>query len=274
MENESLDLKGKLEIRFPILFKVLGKNKLDWKSITRTFVKRHKKYNKRFEQTGKYSIVEASFYDIIVASMKGEQSALRLLDYIQKLFEELDEILSDEERKEIVDNLYGFLSNIDLKYLNFLGELSVLNLYKRRSGYKLLATEEALSHTDIKGTKIDFTFLDPLDGKKKWIEVVNIHLNEKNTISDDTIERLLTQKIEEKITITKIKANPHVYLVPVVWGQYKEIKPVIDYLELNSYSFFNTIIPVCFITFTDKQGNRRHRFGTLDTIIKDLQIEE
>jgi hypothetical protein len=273
MKNKDFDLQYHLRSRFPILFTLLNKNAINWASVTKTFVKFVAEKKIQFEKKGPFK-QSASIYPIIIRSMQGDPDASRLLDFFQKLFEELDIVLSDTERGLIIDALQGVFSNMDFNYLNFIGELSVLNLYKRNSGFELLKTEAPVDADVPKGITIDFLFRDHRENANRWIEVVNIHLNENNTSSYSKIDQLLSDKIESKISAKAMRKHPYVYLIPVVWGQYIEINGVIDYLEHNKYEYFNSIMPTGFMTFTDQLGNKVHLFGTLDTLTKNVNISE
>src|SRR5687768_14447175 len=108
--EEKLDIEGRLRIYFPILFELLGDNKLDWKTITKVFQKKLNEWHRKHELTGSDIRVEASFYNIITASIQGNQQARNHLDFIQKLFETLLQRLDDSERKLILSALFGLLT--------------------------------------------------------------------------------------------------------------------------------------------------------------------
>jgi len=260
------DIQNKLRIYFPILFELLNYNKIDWKIVEKTFFKKYEQYQKKHLITNSTFQIEASFYSIITAAIKREKPAIMLLDYIQKLFEELADKLDDDEKKEIKSTIFGFLTNIDAKYLNFLGELSVLNQFKKRAPFKLVKTEEKLTNMSSNNSTIDFKFFNQTTEGFEFVEIVNIHLNEKNTSSDEKINILLTQKISEKLLKKGIKENPNFFLVPVIWGNWKEIKCIEQYYENAKPTFQNTGIPVAFVPFTTQEGELVQRFGTIDTI--------
>jgi hypothetical protein len=155
---------------------------------------------------------------------------------------------------------------MDHNYLNFLGELSVINLYKKNLGYRLVKTETPVNLSVKNGVKIDLHFYDPATQKNQFIEIVNIHLSKENTKDVESIHRLLAVKINEKIEATLIKGNPHIFLIPVLWGQFTEQKAVWNYIKNETPIFLNTIDPVCFMTFTDQDNNRVHKFGTLSSL--------
>lgn len=259
------DIQGRLKVYFPILFELLDSNKIDWKTVEKTFLKKYQGYQKRYETTESFKI-EASFYNIVTAAIKREKPAIMMLDYIQKLFQELNNSLDSEEKREIKNIIFGFLTNIDRKYLNFLGELSVLNQFKRRTPFKLVKTEEKLTNLSSSNTTIDFKFFNSTTKGFEFIEIVNIHLNEKNTSSVDRINILLTQKISEKLLTKGIRENTKFFLIPVIWGNWKEIKCIQLYYEKYKPTFQNTGVPVSLIPFTTNDGELVQRFGTIDTI--------
>lgn len=260
------NIQEKLKIYFPILFELLNNNKIDWKRVEKTFFKKYELYMQKHKIVNSSFQIEASFYSIISAAIKKEKPAIMLLDYIQKLFEELTDKLDDAEKKEIKNTIFGFLTNIDTKYLNFLGELSVLNQFKKRTAFKLIKTEEKLLEVGSNNSTVDFKFLNPTTSGFEFVEIVNIHLNEKNTTCDNSINILLSQKISEKLLKKGIKENAKFFLVPVVWGNWREIKLIELYYERFKPIFQNTGIPVCFVPFTTHDGKLVQRFGTIDTI--------
>lgn len=266
------DIQEKLKIYFPILFELLNNNKIDWKRIEKTFFKKYELYRLKHSEVNLPFQIEASFYSIITAAIKNENSAIMLLDYIQKLFEELTDNLDDSEKKEIKKTIFGFLTNIDIKYLNFLGELSVLNQFKKRSPFKLVKTEEKLLEVGPNNSTVDFKFLNTTTNEFEFVEVVSIHLNQKNTASDESINVLLSQKIQEKLSKKGIKENAKFFLVPVVWGNWKEIKCIEQYYKKFEPVFRNTCVPVCYIPFTTQDGNLVQRFGSIDTIFANSTV--
>jgi hypothetical protein len=253
-----------MRVHLPILFDVLNSKKINWTKVEKTFRKKFEYYKAKQLRLNSTYRIEASFYNIISDSIKKEIGAIRMLDYIQTLFTQLRDYLDEAEKKEIKKIIFGFLTNMDMKYLNFLGELSVLNLFKQTSPLKLIKTEEKLIKEKKRGSKIDFKFLNTETNKEELVEVVNIHLNEKNTLNNDTINNILTQKITEKLLETGLRESTSFYLIPVLWGQWPEIKAVNNYFNSCKPTFQNTSTPVCFMTFEDPDKNMVHRFGAID----------
>ena len=264
--SSPFNIQEKLKIYFPILFELLNNNKIDWKKVEKTFFKRYELYIQKHKKVNSPFQIEASFYSIITAAIKNEKPAIMLLDYIQKLFEELTDNLDDAEKKEIKNTIFGFLTNIDTKYLNYLGELSVLNQFKRRTPFKLVKTEEKLLEAGPNNSTVDFKFLNKTTNEFEFVEIVSIHLNKKNTANNNSINVLLSQKISEKLLKKGLKENAKFFLVPVVWGNWREIKCIEQYYEKFKPIFQNTCVPVCFVPFTTQDGKLVQRFGSIDTI--------
>jgi len=131
------DLEIPVRNSIPILFELLDDKKIDWKQINKTVWRKIQEYEERYIKLGETFLIQASFMHILIKSSQDDEPARRLLDYIQKLFEELNIQLDALEKKQIAGTIFNLLVNFDSKYLNFLGELSVLNLYKRRFGFRL-----------------------------------------------------------------------------------------------------------------------------------------
>jgi hypothetical protein len=262
------DIKNRLKEYFPIIFELIGENNLDWRTIEKRFGEKLDEHIRKVELTGQLIRVEASLYHIITASKEGKDEATRLLDFITKLFQELITRLDKEERKLIKKNIFDLLTNIDMKYLNFLGELCVLNQVTRNTKLKLIATEQPLDKNKKDGTKIDFVFFNADTDRKLLVEIVNLHINDNVTGTDNKIETLLDQKIKGKLNRKGLRTTFEFLLIPVVWGPIDDIKRLIQYYETYQPQFKNTSIPVCYMTFSDNVGNRVHKFGTIDTILK------
>lgn len=266
------DIENRLREFFPVLFELLDNNSIDWNTVNKAFTKKFEYYQQHQAKKETPLRIQASFYNIITDAIKNDKGAVRLIDYIQKLFEELTNLLDREEKTLIKGNIFGMLTNMDLKYLNFLGELSVLHRLKKTLPIKLIATESPLEKGQRDGVKIDFLISNIETNKCHLVEVVNIHLNDKNTLDADAIKNLLHQKIGEKLSKKGLKRVGDIHLIPVLWGQWNDIKQVVDYYSFDKPQFENTTTPVCFMTFTDQKGVMVHKFGTIDTIFENTTV--
>ena len=68
-----------------------------------------------------------------------------------------------------------------------------------------------------KSTKIDFQFRNKETDKIELIEIVNIMLDDKNTATDELIERLIHQKIRQKLFKRKLVIQISLILFPCYW---------------------------------------------------------
>lgn len=262
------DIRGRLKEYFPIFFELLGDNNLDWKTIEKRFIVKLDEHKKKYDLTGEPIRIEASLYHVITASREGKDGAAQLIDFITNIFQNLVLRLDAQEKRLIKKNLFDLLTNIDKKYLNFLGELGVLNYVKQNPKLTLIKTEYPLDPKNKNGIKIDFVFFDPKSNLDILLEVVNIHISEHQVETDEKIEILLDQKINSKLRRKGIMTIPNFYLIPVIWGLVDDIRRVIKYYEIFKPKFRNTTIPLCLVTFKDQNGDRVHKFGPIDRVLK------
>ena len=264
------DVLGRLKSYIPSLFELLEDNELNWKTIEKRFEGKFTELEKKYEQTGKPVTTKASFYGIITAAIQGENSALYLFDFIDKLFQELTDNLTTSERKLIKKNIFDLLVSMDEKYLNYLGELALLNQIIKSGNYRLLDVEEPLGSKN-EGSSVDFKLLNTNSMSEMLVEVVNVHLTDNNTKNSYEIQRLLEQKLREKYLKTAKKSTIEFHLAPILWGSHKWIKRILDHYQNESVTLRNILTPSCFIPFTDSKGNSVYKFGTIDTIFESEQ---
>lgn len=262
------DIRNRLKDYFPIVFELLAEASLDWKSIEKTFTRKFELHEAKFNITGEPIIIEASLYHIISASKRGNPQAKRLLEFITKLLESLILRLTDKEKKLVKKNIFDLLSNLDKNYLNFVGELCVLNHLKRQENLTLIATEIPIDPKNKDGVKIDFQFYNESSKSEILIEIVNLHISDDQTTSDDKIDGLFQNKINHKLNKKDVRRTEGFMLVPVIWCSIKSIKRIILYYENNRPQFQNTSMPVCFMSFTDQHDNSIYKFGSIDSILK------
>jgi hypothetical protein len=264
-QSTDFDIERHLRIRFPEFFHLLSNNPIPWRKVNKVYANQAAVYGERLERTGSTFPIEASLYNIIMLTLQGDAEAGRNFDYIKQLFTELQGSLSAYERKEIVPALYGMLTNVNMAFRNFLGELSVLNLLKRQA-YTLLKTERPLIPSEPKGIKIDFHLRQEKTKKEYLVEIVNFRLDNDNTASADAITAVLEEKIVGKLLDTGILRSNKFYLYPVVWGNWEYILRLLAYYQTVKPRFTNTTAPLALVPFTTETGELVHIFGTIDTI--------
>lgn len=258
-----LDLKNKLKQYVPSLFEILNDDRIRWPEITRKF---QETYNKRlieYEKKGSLRVT-ASFFDIISAALNNLPQAIRLLDYFQKLFEEISDRLSAIQKQQLKTTVYNLLITNDASYLHFIGELSVLNLLIRLGNYIFQQTEFELGN----GRTVDFHFKDVRTNLDVLIEVYNIVL-ERDLEEDEKIEKSLTHRLHQKMkSKTKNRTDIPIFeIVPVIWGSKENLEKLYKFYKKGNTVNMPYCMPACaYITFTTVDNQNIHRFGMLGTL--------
>ena len=212
-------------------------------------------------------IVESTIYDMIVLAKKGNPTANGYLDFLKKLFEELTDNLTAHEKVLVRSNVKSMLTSFDMKYLNFLGEIAVLNNLIKSKIYRLETIEEKLSN----GKAIDFKLRMTESETTHLIEVLNIHLDFKKIDPNPVlIEKFLRDRIAAKI-LDKTKnllVYPGLILIPVLWGESKALKIYNDFYKRTPLKIVNTIEPCGYLTYPDGKGRYKHYFEPISTLFK------
>ncbi len=262
------DVENRLKLYMPSLFELIGDNTFDWRKIERAFEKKFIELEEKYNNIGRPFKTKASLFGIITAVLNNEEGAIYLFEYIDKLFKELTLSLSSDEKKLIIKNVFDVLVNMDEKYLNFIGELSLLNQFLKSGNFKLLEVEAPLDEGIVSTSHIDFTLFDKNNESELLLEVVNVHLKDENTSDDYKIERLIDQKIQEKYRVTSGNSDKKFILAPILWGSHKWIKRILNYYLKLDVKLDNILMPSCFVPFIDQDGNRVYKFGVMNAIFE------
>lgn len=212
--------------------------------------------------------VEANFYDLIVATYQYDESAFYMLNYIDVLFKKLMIYLNDDERIKLKNTVYSVLTNLDHKYLNFVGELSILSNLMGTGTYRLAGVETGI----ICGKKTaDFTLKSKEDNCRYLVEVLNIHLYEKDKHPIDIITNKLTDKV-----LKKTNGQPdynQFYLYPVLWGNLKELRIVSEFYNSGGkIDVPHVEEPYAHRPFISPDFPLIHAFSKLSTLFNDGEI--
>lgn len=170
--------------------------------------------------------------------------------------------LAPEKKALLSDTFRSLLTNWDLKFLNFIGELSVLNNLLK-SGYQLNTLEEEMPN----GKHMDFTIINQ-NGNKVLVEVRNIHLHE----GEDKTDKQLVSKIKRKLT-RKVNAKSKnglagivFHTVPVIWAPHKVLLRLKALYDQNlNMLHLNVLEPVAYACFT-YENDYVIKFGSVKTI--------
>ncbi len=259
-----VDLKAKLTGYFPVLFELLENEPFDWKTINDKFSTNHLRRLTNYIH-GDREPMETNFYDVIAESLNGNPQGQRMVTFFRGTLEQLARSLDSAGRKKIKDTLYNLLIEMDLNYLNYIGELSVLNVFLWNKAFRLHAIESPLGN----GNGADFSLEPVSGGKPTLIEVVNIRPRTYPN-SPDILKKFLEGKLSEKIQ-KKTKGDMTYLtfrLVPVICGSADELAWTAKLLKGEiTLNVPNITDPCAFATFPDKErGGTFFRFGTLDSL--------
>ncbi|MCA6377710.1 MAG: hypothetical protein IM627_18315 [Cytophagales bacterium] len=228
-----------------------------------------KNYKERYERllaehkTKGVAKYEASFFEILMHASQGTVEALYVQTYVSETIKKLKTILNDNELNLIGNSVSGLITNLDMKYYNFLGELSTLVIIKEHLRWTLTATEIE----DGPGKPIDFEFQN--ERRKIKVEVMNIHLTKEVEEVDESISKFLTKRITDK---QADKTREHLIKIdfltaPVIWGPVNELKKISNYLKRNPWTITGALKPTAFVNFRDEHSGRMfQKFKDLESI--------
>lgn len=256
-------VKNNLSYYFPALIQLCDGLKMDWDYIDSLFAKEIAKRTK--QANGETIQIETNIYYNIVKIKKGDKSAIGFMDFLNKMVEELCMNLYSQERALIKPNIRRILTSFNIKFLDFVGEIAVLNNLIKSKSYRLHSVEAPLPN----GKAIDFTLRRILDNTLVDVEVSNIHLDSERVEANNTaIRKFLTDRLTQKIAEKKEKlfSKKDFFLVPVIWGQGRDIKIYSDYFKNNKMHIEQVIEPLAYITFSYDENSFVHRFGTVSTL--------
>ena len=259
-----VDLEQRLRLYMPAMFRLLSDRNLkaiQWRRLNKKFVEEHKKRKLLYEANNNYLRIEANFYDLINATINGDQSAFRLVGYFDILFKGLDNNLLPLEKVMVRDTVYFALINFDHKFRNFIGELSVLLNAVENRRYSLLGIEKDIIANN---NTADFTLLDNATGAKELAEVVNIHLDDSNYLKENLVNKI-EKKLEEKTN--KLVHFAPFSLIPIIWAPWEVLKDIATLYKSGDVITINGVVePVAYCAFCDSNNRPIYRFGPISTL--------
>jgi len=249
---------------------IVGDNSMDWDTIDNLFTK---KYKSRIEESTEEIIkIETTIYDIIIEVRKNNLQAARLLDFIRKLFDELASNLNPDEKQLLVPTIRNYLTALDTKNFNYLGELAILNNLMKSQSYTLEVVEFPLAN----GKTIDFKLKKVATKASILIEVLNLHpKSEKIETEPEKMKAFFTKRLSDKFADKKknLETDVKFFLIPVMWGTAKDLKIYSNYFKENKMHIENAIEPISYITLSDPQNALyiEHRFKPISGLFKGVQ---
>ena len=265
-----VDLEQRLRLYMPAMFRLLADRNLKkahWKKLSKKFVAEHYKRAALYEANNNYLLVEANFFDLINATIRGEKSAFRLVGYFDILFKALDKNLLSGEKIMVRDTLYNALINLDHKFRNFIGELAVLCNAVDKRRYSLLGVEKDFI---AQNKTADFTLLDNNTGETELLEVVNIHLDDSIYLKETLVTKL-TGKLADK-TCNSSSHKPFT-LVPVIWAPVAVLQDLRQLYKSGNGVVINGVNePVAYCAFSGPNDLPIYRFCPISSLFPEGQI--
>jgi hypothetical protein len=258
-------VKANLEKYLPALIALVDFSDFPWDKIDRMFSKRIKR--RILDSKGETIRVEACVYDIIVAANKGNRTEIGFFDFLNKLFQEMTDTLTQSEKILVRSNAKSMLKTFDTRYRNFVGEMAILNNTIKSGDCRLNGIEHKLPN----GKSVDFKFLQTSKNELLLVEVVNIHLDADRVVDDAIdIKKFLTNKLAEKMAKNKhgLADDIVVYLVPVLWGGWKEIKVFSDFYKNNQFNIPFVFEPFAYLQYNNRLNYFEHHFKAVSHLFE------
>lgn len=262
------NVKKALQQYLPSFLILLNEQNISWTSINNGLEKHLETLKIKIDDNQQNKIEkEVTFYSLLVNHVTGSEKGKAMFDFNNKIFIQLSNSLSLEEKKPIHKMLSGVLQNFDKNYLNFIGELATLNLLIKTGNYELLNIEEKI-HPD-RNISADL-FLRSKDDKKEFlIEILNIHLEDIEFDNNDSLRFHLESKLKKKKDNKFINPNRIIFIQPVIWiKNFEQLKKICDLYNIYGFAVENVLLPVSYVSFLNTDGSFEHRFENLKTILE------
>jgi hypothetical protein len=209
---------------------------------------------------------DPTLFLVIRAAIKGNESAIGYLHFLNKLFEELSDHLNDEQKKMICSTIKQLLKTPTYRFFDFVGELATLNNLLNSKIYQLERIEYPLENDKT----IDFHLRRVEDGRSVLVEVVNIHIADSRVESDPIAintflsHRAISKRNKKEETLT---APIEYYLAIVLWGGWKSIQIYSNHFKTQNLNVDGVIEPLAYLQHSDGMGYYDHQFGRVSTLI-------
>jgi hypothetical protein len=269
-----INIKKGIERYMPSIFLLLNNEDINWQKINDQVLKAHLKRKKEYNANNNQLTIEMSFYDLISHALKDPKNALGVFDFINRVVFNLSNNLNAAQKREFKKTIYSMLTNLNRNYLNFVGELAVINGLLNSKLYALERVEFPLPN----GKNVDFMVLDIKRNKKILIEVLNIHLKKGLPDNYEGIKQFLLHRFNEKLRSKKQNLPSdfeiEIILAPVVWVEaHHDLQKLYDFYSAgNKTSIYpGDYIPYAYANFVSAEGQSLHRFERVSTILSDLQ---
>jgi hypothetical protein len=253
----------------PSLIELLGDNRISWTSANKKFEKHLDKLKLQVQNNGNGIIVDANFYTLLKNKIVKIIESDAMFDFYISRFENLNSSLNASEKRLISQTILNFLTEMSRDYLNFIGELSVLDFYKNAMNFDLIGIEEKVNSNS--SVTIDFLF-NVADGQGKlYLEVLNLHIEKQDFKSKERLKYWLESKFNKKKESKYLKDADKVLIQPVIWTKDLKQLEMLEQIYDNGEIFNDKVnIPLGYASFYIKNNHQyEHRFEPVNMILKE-----
>lgn len=267
-KTKRYNIEAFLKLHMPSLLELLEQQKIAFTSFN---VKLQDHLVSVAEEIAKKRVTvsrDVNFQSILVGKLEGNASADTMFSFFESVFKSLNQKLSTNEKKLLHPIISQLLSNVNRDYLNYIGELAVLNYNISTYKYKLLDIGAPISSNSNKDADLLFKVDD--NGKELLIDVYNLRLEDKVFDTSDDLKKHILRKFTEKSQQKVINPDREIQIQPVIW--YKDIeqlKFVSDLYNKDDCNVPNVLEPLAWLCFHMPNEPFTHRFESIKNILKD-----
>jgi hypothetical protein len=265
-QDPKYDVKTILEIQTPYLIKLLNGKHISWTTINRN-LKKHHQFKKDKYKSGE--IIDINIFSMINQFILKNENSFGMFDFFNFTFKQLFYRLTNKELEFTHKIIKCLLTNLDYKYLNFIGEIATLNAYMSSGNFELLNIEEKIYPQN--NVQADLFLKRKKDGLKFLVEIVNIHIENKNFTTINEMEIFIGGKFREKHKNTFFGDPYHnLTIQPVIWiNTLEQIKILESIFKKYEKNVKDIRMPMCCLTYQESDGNYEHRFEHITTILDE-----
>lgn len=262
------DVEPFIKTYMPSLIELIGGKNISWTKANRLLFNHVRKSHDKALLAGGEIIQNASFFTILKNKYERNSISDAMFDFYNFIFEELNKLLEKPERDLLQSTILNIMTEMSSNYLNFIGELAVLHIFKASGQFTLLSVEEKL-HPE-KDISADFLFRHIKSGEELLIEVLNLHLEKQDFKSIEHLRYWLYSKYKKKKEKKFVNNDRQVFIQPVIWVKSRKQFQNLEKLYCETeflIDYVNT--PMSYLTYLINDQKYEHRFEPVTTILKD-----
>lgn len=267
---KSLCLQKYLNRYCPTLVSLSNLSDGEWRRISDRFARRWDSVGQKIDCRSSIDF-ESTIYDVVMQAESGQAESIAFLGFIEILCQDLKKHISQTHFSKLGQSINNLLSNFDVErscYLDPIGELAVL---------LTIITESQLQLSDIEselptGRRADFCFTNKEGGGIVYVEVLNIHFQDRKIQSELDLTSFLSKRLEDKLSHKlngqKIVERDRIFtLLPVVWCNLEDVNKYVNVFELikDKYQTLSICALVQARTCSNEVG---YRFMTIKDALK------